>query len=65
MGTGSEKVLEIFVSICEVLSFKGALCCGQINVPTENVCYCFDELTAPDVFHLLVFNYCLALSSRY
>ena len=29
--------------------FKGALCHGQNNVPKENVCYCFDELTGQDV----------------
>ena len=27
------------------MPFKGALFCGQNNVPTEYVCYCFDELS--------------------
>ena len=29
---------------------KGTLCCGQINVPTKYVCYCFDELSDPMYF---------------
>ena len=42
-------------------SLKGALCSGQIYVPTEYVCYCFDELSDPNAFHLSVFTWHLSL----
>ena len=39
---------------------KGALCRDQNNVPTEDVCYCFDV-----VVHLLVLTFHLALSDLF
>ena len=45
--------------------FKGALCHGQNNVPTEYVCYCFDESNDPRCVSFISLTCCLALSEHY